>query len=184
MIFKNVVENDMNRILINFIFAMILVFASSFFPENLEMSKRELQIKKVHMTNFKWLTDELYILYDYRSKQYGVDIGLALSLIRAESNGRNIRSYRQNKNGTHDWGRFQINEVHVDYKNPHRLLIDITNSDYGFRELSLAFKKANGNLKETIRMYNQGRNGNRKNYTGWAYVNRVVSHYRRNYRRI
>ena len=114
-------------------------------------------------------------MYKYRSIEYDIPIELALCLIDAESSGRKIIS-RKNRNGTRDYGRFQINSCHMP-DNPRQLLNDTVNSKYGFSYLKKCLLKSSGNLKEAIRMYNQGLNGTRKYYKNWNYVEKVLMCY-------
>ena len=118
-----------------------------------------------------WLTDSLYDLYFYRSKEFNVDIKLAISVIRAESQGRKVIS-KKNKNGTYDYGRFQVNSVHFS-QSPESLLKDKLNSYYGFSYLSQCLKKSNS-LSEAIRKYNQGLYGKEKYYKNWKYVEKIL----------
>lgn len=42
----------------------------------------------------------------------GDGLSKAIAVALAESGGKDIRGYERNSNGTYDWGRWQINEVH------------------------------------------------------------------------
>lgn len=125
---------------------------------------------------FPWLTPKLFRLYTKRSIQYKVPLKLALSLIQYESGGRNVVS-RKNRNGTRDWGRMQINSVHMP-KNPQKLLNDWTNSKIGFWYLGRALKKSRGNMYTAVRLYNQGLAGKHWKYRNWGYVKRIIRKYR------
>ena len=139
-------------------------------------SELNLSKKEKILNRYSWMSKKLYNLYQKRSKQYNVPIKLAISVIKAESNGKVVKS-RKNKNGTRDWGRFQINAVHMP-NNPKKLLDDKINSKYGFWYLSLCLKKSKGYLKHAIRMYNQGLAGKEYKYKNWQYVNNVLKEYR------
>lgn len=123
-----------------------------------------------------WLTEKLYVLYKNRSIEYKVPFELALCVVQKESDGINKRSNKKNKNGTYDYGRFQINSVHMP-NNPRLLLIDKINSQKGFWYLSLAIEKANYNTIDAIRLYNQGIHGKKKNYKNWEYVKEIFECY-------
>lgn len=127
---------------------------------------------------FPWLKGKkwLFSLYVKRSRQYGVPLKLALSLITYESGGRNVIS-RKNRNGTRDYGRMQINSVHMP-RNPRALLNDWVNSQKGFWYLGAAMKKAHGNIYTAVRLYNQGLAGKHWKYRNWGYVNNIVKKYR------
>lgn len=123
-----------------------------------------------------WLNSDLQELYEKRSIEYNVPLELALCVVQAESDGKNVRSKKRNKNGTYDYGRFQINSVHMP-NNPERLLIDEINSKYGFWYLSLCLKKSKNYLPDAIRFYNQGIHGKKRYYKRWEYVEEILKCY-------
>ena len=53
----------------------------------------------------------------------------------------------------------------------------LNNIKYGIAYLKVCFEKANGNLSETARYYNQGTGGKYKDYRNWVYVNRILKKY-------
>jgi Transglycosylase SLT domain len=121
---------------------------------------------------YKWLKPGLYNLYKKRAAEYRIPLNLALAVIHAESRGKNVIS-KKNKNGSRDWGRMQVNSIHMK-RNPRLLLNDKINSRVGFWYLSAAYKKSGYNLKETVRLYNQGLAGKRSNYKNWKYVTSIL----------
>ncbi len=145
---------------------------SFYTPLNISISK-QLQHRDKLLKKYSWLDKKLYYLYRARSLEYGAPIELGICVVQAESNGRTIIS-RKNKNGTRDYGKFQINSVHMP-DNPRALLGDIINSRYGFWYLSLALNKTD--LPDAIRLYNQGLNGKRKYYKNWKYVRKILKCY-------
>ena len=155
----------------------IIFLCSLIYPEWLQVSQEQAIKRNYFLNEHSWLTERLYDLYVERSIQYEVPLKLALSVVEAESNGRKIIS-RMNRNGTRDYGRFQINSIHMP-KNPKKLLNDYYNSEYGFWYLSKCLEKSKGNISETIRMYNQGINGNKKHYRNWRYVEKILICYNR-----
>jgi hypothetical protein len=172
MILNFIVEDKKNKIIINIFLSFILFFIFSFLDEkNIKFDKKELEKKIYLIKKYKWLNNNLYNIYYFRSMQFNVDIELALSIIYAESNGKKVVS-RMNKNLTRDYGRMQINSIHLT-ENPYRLLDDKINSFYGFSYLSQCCKKSK-NLKDIIRMYNQGIYGNKRNYNNWRYVEKIL----------
>jgi len=124
---------------------------------------------------FKWLDKDLYYLIQSKSRKYNLDIRWVCSIIKAESNGKNIRSKYANPNGTYDWGIMQINEVHIRGANPRILLEKPLNIELGTWYLSRCLKRAKGNYMTATRMYNQGMNGNEALYTNWKYVSNVLN---------
>ena len=173
---KHIVSNALNYFILHLALALCFVCGTIHFPENLELSSRELYVKRERQSNYKWLTDELYTLYYSRSRQYSVSMDLALAVIQGESGGKNIRSHKRNRNKTHDYGRMQINSIHSK-DNPELLLNDIYNSKYGFYYLSKCIIKSKGNNQEAVRFYNQGINGKRYKYNNWKYVNKILKYY-------
>ena len=131
--------------------------------------------KEYLQTEYPWLSNDLYKLYNSRSEEYNVHLTLALAFIKHESNGKIVRS-RKNRNGTRDYGRFQVNTRHKE-DNPRELLKDELNSYYGFYYISRCLKHSNYNLPEAIRKYNQGINGTRSRYKNWKYVERILTTY-------
>lgn len=154
-------------------FLYIIILYSLFNPEYLNISEEELFKERSLFRKHSWLNYRLYNLYKYRSIQYKVPLRLAMCVIETESKGRNRRSIKQNRNGSYDWGRMQINEIHLK-NNPKKLLNDKINSKYGFYYLSKCSKKSIGFIPDTIRYYNQGINGKIKNYKNWKYVRKVL----------
>ncbi len=110
-------------------------------------------------SKFKWVERDFYYYLDYRCNKKKIDILFALSLAQAESDGRNVRSRKKNKNGTYDWSRFQINELHMP-KNPRRLLNDRIQINLATWYLGMALKKAKGDLELACIYYNGGLNCN------------------------
>ncbi len=173
----DIIDSPLNRIVMYIMLSLPLYFIILFSSiSNLEQSKEDVIIKNKLMIENKWLTDNLYDLYYYRSKEYNVNINLAIAIIRAESNGRNVVS-RRNKNGTRDYGRMQINGIHFP-KNPRKLLNDKINSKYGFWYISYCLRESDGNIKKAIRLYNQGVHGKAKYYTNWKYVYKILDYYK------
>lgn len=150
----------------------ILIVCSFVFPELNSSLPHYLILKNKLFKKHAWLNNKLYKLYQDRSRNYMVPIDLATSVVNAESNGRNVIS-RANNNGSRDYGRFQVNSIHLP-SSPRKLLCDKINSKFGFMYLSLCLKKSKNNISETIRMYNQGLNGNKKYYKNWKYVEKVL----------
>lgn len=153
-------------------FLYIILLYSLFNPEYLNLSQKQIIEKEKLFKKYSWLNSRLYNLYKCRSIEYKVPLTLALSLINAESKGKNIIS-KKNKNGTRDYGRMQINSVHK-LNNPRKLLNDKINSKYGFWYLSKCFNKSIGNIPYAIRMYNQGLNGKKKHYKNWKYIEKIL----------
>jgi hypothetical protein len=156
---------------------IILLLITIYSPNILGSAELNLSEKEKLMNRYSWMTENLYKLYKKRSIKYNVPIKLAISVVNAESNGRIVIS-RKNKNGTRDYGRFQINSLHMK-NNPKSLLQDSINSKYGFWYLFLCLKKAKGDLIDTVRMYNQGSNGKAHKYKNWEYVIKVLKEYKR-----
>ena len=111
---------------------------------------------------YSWLKEHFFIYLSNKCLQKNVDIHLALAIIDTESDGRNIVS-RKNRNGTRDYGYFQVNSVHMS-DTPLKLLNYITNIDYGVSYLSQCLKKAKGQKILACVYYNGGMNCNVKRY--------------------
>ncbi len=158
---------------------IILLLITIYSPNILGSAELNLSKKEKLMNRHPWLTNKLYKLYKQRSIEYNVPLKLAVKIVNVESNGRIVIS-RKNKNGTRDYGRFQINSIHMK-NNPKSLLQDSINSKYGFWYLSLCLKKSKRDLIDTVRMYNQGSNGKAHKYKNWKYVVKVLKEYKRIY---
>jgi len=107
--------------------------------------------------NFKWITKDFYFYLDNKCRQYGIDPLFALSIAQRESNGKNIVS-RKNRNGTRDWGYFQVNGTHLPKNKRHQLLNYKTNINKAMWYLNLCLKKSRGNKKLACIYYNAGLN--------------------------
>lgn len=150
---------------------LILIY-SLFNHEFLNSSQKQINNKRALFKKYSWLNYRLYNLYKYRSIQYKVPLDLAICIVDTESKGRNVIS-KKNKNGTRDYGRMQINSVHMPIC-PTKLLNDKINSRIGFWYLSKCYRKSRGYLPDCIRYYNQGLNGKKKKYRNWRYVRKVL----------
>jgi transcriptional regulator of heat shock response len=50
---------------------------------------------------------------DLFDRYFGKDAKIMRAICKAESGMQDIRSHKMNKNGTYDWGRCQINDIHA-----------------------------------------------------------------------
>ena len=103
---------------------IVLFFVSlnMFNPNYLIFSKKDVCKKQYYIQKFSWLNDSLYDMYFYKGKKYNVSLQLALSIAQTESRGKKVIS-QKNKNGTRDYGRFQVNAIHC-LGEPKKLLKD------------------------------------------------------------
>lgn len=153
---------------------IIMILCSWIYPKYSELSATEILKRDYLYKKYSWMSKKLYTLYRSRSIQFKVPLKLAVCVVQTESHGKKIVS-RLNSNGTRDFGRFQVNQVHMP-KTPYRLWYDYTNSKYGFMYLKMCLNKSKY-LPDTIRMYNQGLNGIKKYYKNWKYVDKVIECY-------
>ena len=117
-----------------------------------------------------------------RGKKQNVDLAFIVSIIDAESYGRNIIG-RRNRNGTRDYGIMQVNGVH-EPKNPRKLLNISYNLQKGVGYIKYCTNKSvkrygKAEIKTIARLYNQGANGSEKRYKNWKYVEKVYNNYKR-----
>ena len=108
--------------------------------------------------NFKWVKKKFYYYLDYKCMKKKIDPIFALAIAQTESGGKNVIS-RKNRNGSRDYGRFQVNSVHMP-KRPRKLLNYKINIDKAMYYLGLALKKAKGDLGLACIYYNAGLNCN------------------------
>ncbi len=151
-----------------------ILFLSFIFPQLTFFTNEEYDRYKYLSTKIEWLTPDYYLIVKNTTKKYDVEMDLALSLVEIESNGKNVVS-RLNKNGTRDYGRFQVNSVH-EKDNPKKLLNDGYNTNVAINYLSKCIDKASGNYFYAIRFYNAGLNCS-KNVNNVEYIIKVLNFY-------
>ncbi len=155
------------------IFILTLIIAHIYIPSNAINTFKLLDDYRFAKDNFNWVKKDFYFYLDYKCKEKNIDPLFALAIAQVESGGKNIISKR-NKNGSHDYGIFQVNEIHT--KKHFELLNYKHNIDKAMSYLNLCLKKAEGNKYLACIYYNGGINCNVNKYTS-PYPLRVLKKY-------
>lgn len=129
-----------------------------------------------YKNKFKWLNYSIYKKIEYYSIKNKIPVKLTLSVINAESGGKNVIS-KKNGNNSRDYGYMQVNQIHVRGKNPKILLNSDLNFKIGCWYLGMAYVKSGKNIIHTARLYNQGLNGKPNKYKNWAYAKKIKRMY-------
>ena len=132
-----------------------IIFVLMCTPSIAVNSFRLLDDYKFAKDNFKWVKKDFYFYLDYKCKEKNIDPLFALAIAQVESGGKNIISKR-NKNGTRDFGIFQVNSVWK--KDSKDLLNYKTNIDIAIPYLKKCMEKANNNKYIACIYYNAGMN--------------------------
>lgn len=153
---------------------ILLLLIAIFIVIHLEYERYKEYKKNVYMENlylqYSWLHPKLYLIIRYNSIKYDISEGLVCSLIQSESNGK---QYALSKSKAR--GYMQIMPFHYP-KNPNRLYEPILNIEKGCDYLRKCLNSSGGNLKESLRKYNQGIHGDPKKYKNWKnYVFPILS---------
>ena len=125
---------------------------------------------KIVRNRFRWVKRDFYEHLQKRCKLYDIDIFFALSIAQVESGGKNVVS-KKNRNGTMDYGIFQVNSVHGIHRGYKK------NIDIAMWYLRKCLKKSRGNKKIACIYYNCGLNCNLKSYKK-DYPRRVMDVYK------
>jgi hypothetical protein len=129
---------------------------------------KQYNIVKIQYPN---ITHNLFEIIYTQSKRNYLNPLLVCSLINAESNwNRNATSYVNAR------GLMQVMDFHLNDNYIHLYRVDI-NVSLGCGYLERCKNYSRHDLSETLRRYNQGINGRRKNYNNWKYVNKILTHY-------
>ena len=149
-----------------------------FTPSYAFITKKDMKQYKRLSMQYEWLTVNLYNVILYESKVADFDPKLIAAIIHVESQGRNIISKR-NSDRSYDIGYCQYNTKNMK-KGEERLYLNPNiNIRSGISYFKDCIKVSNGRLDDSIRLYNQGINGERKKYKKWPYVKRVFHNYYR-----
>ena len=154
-----------------------LIILSIYMPGNAVNKYKFVDEYKPMKNSFTWVKKDFYFHLQNTCKKYNIDPLFALSIAQAESGGRNVVSKR-NKNGTRDFGIFQINSVHLP-KTPYQLLDYKINTNKAMSILRECLKKAKGDKRLACAYYNAGTNCNVKKYFQQrsAYPNKILKKY-------
>jgi len=140
------------------------------------------QSYKILKTQYPWLTLPFYYKICLMAPYYKLDPALCCSLIHSESYHRIYRpilkqmKWAVSKSGAMSY--WQVMPVHYP-KDPKALLRDTTlnfHKGMGYLRKCISFSK--GDLRESLRRYNQGIHGRRNKYLGWnTYVKPILRRY-------
>lgn len=166
-------KNEKLQLIWGMAFWIVIIF-NFINPSFVHLDAAELKFN-MYKTHIKWLTKDYYYMLHYACTQYKIDERFAMAIIYAESNGRRVVG-KKNSNGTRDYGRFQVNEIHHP-DSPYELLDDELNIKKAFKYLNYCIKRSNGDIYKTIVYYNAGVNSNVSNYTNKKYLKKIVKKY-------
>lgn len=168
-----------DRIILLAIFGLLLFQNRSIFFDNhtekLSNDYAYYNMKK----HFVWLDKPIYYFIKEQSAKKNISPILICSIIHWESAAAcnyNLKRMRVVKSRAGAIGLMQIMPVHAQIRNRpvKKLKEPFFNIRCGVDYLDLCIKKSKGNLKEALRMYNQGINAKRYKYKNWKYVFRVI----------
>ena len=153
-----------------------LIILSIYMPGNAVNKYKFVDEYKPMKNSFTWVKKDFYFHLQNTCKKYNIDPLFALSIAQAESGGRNVVSKR-NKNGTRDFGIFQVNSV---WEKRTYLLLDYKiNTNIAIAYLKQCLKKSKGDKYMACVYYNAGLNCNVKKYlqNRSAYPNKILKKY-------
>lgn len=125
-----------------------------------------------YAAEYNWMDPEIYQAIEFNAEKYDLNPGLIAALIQRESQG--------DPRAVSCAGAIGLMQVMPDHlpDNPD-LLFDINvNISKGCWYLKRAKDISKGNLRECLRMYNQGIRGDRENYRNWNYVEDILRDYK------
>lgn len=100
-----------------------------------------------------WLITKKLLEY---SDKHNIDYKLVFALVKKESSFNYKAKNIKNKNGSKDYGLFQLNShVYKNYTEKELLDLDI-NIDLGIKHLKYAYELSDNNIKNTVIIYNAG----------------------------
>lgn len=126
-----------------------------------------------YATEYGWMEYDIYKDIEFNADLFDFSPRFIAAIIHAESRGN--KKIRGRKG---EIGLMQPLPIHFS-GDSEKLQEPMINIMIGCSYLFECRKKAKGDLKETLRMYNQGKMGKRKNYKNWDYVYNILNNYRK-----
>lgn len=157
-------------------FFIMFLILSLISPAFAFLDKTEINTYTKLSRQYNWLNRDLFYIINYEGLNNGIDAAFICAIIDAETEGKNVVS-KKNRDGSRDYGIMQFNSKNIKKGDEWKFLIPMHNIKYGVAELRECISASSGKIDDTIRFYNQGKNGKKEKYKNWKYVQKVFNNY-------